>query len=348
METKIADLRSDTVTQPSDEMREAMTRAEVGDDVYGEDPSINRLENEVASLVGKEAALFMPSGIMGNLIAVLTHTSRGDAVILDPEAHIFYYEAGGSSLVGGLQLWPVTDLHTAEGLQNFKKELRPDDIHFAPARLLCLENSHNRKGGTVLKPEEQDAFYEAAREAGLSVHLDGARIFNAALALDCPVTALTRSCDSVMFCLSKGLGAPVGSMVAGTREFIEKARKNRKLMGGGMRQAGILAAAGLIALKQIPDLSADHLRALRLAEGLFGIPGLKITPFPPPTNIVIMNTEDLGLSATEFISKLQPYGVKAAYFGENLVRMVTHRDIDDNNIEQALIAVKEICSGYSG
>jgi threonine aldolase len=343
MITRMVDLRSDTVTLPSMEMREAISKAEVGDDVYGEDPSVNRLEREAAVLVGKEAALFVPSGTMGNLVAVLTHTSRGNAVILDPESHIFYYEAGGASLVGGVQFWPVKNLHSSEGLQNFKSALRPDNIHFAPAKLLCLENTHNRRGGAVLKPEEQAALYESAREAGLSVHLDGARIFNAAIALNCPVTALTRSCDSVMFSLSKGLGAPAGSILAGSASFIQLARRYRKILGGGMRQSGILAAAGLMALKHIPYLAADHRRALRLAEGLNRLPGLKVSPFPPPTNIIVINIEDTGLSPAEFLSILQSYGVKAVSFGANLVRMVTHRDINDDDIDWTLKAVEKIC-----
>jgi len=338
--TKIVDLRSDTVTLPNMEMREAMYRAEVGDDVFGEDPTVNQLESEAAVLVGKESALFVPSGTMGNLVAVLTHTSRGNTVLLDPESHIFYYEAGGSSLVGGVQLWPVQNLHSPEGLQNFKKALRPDNIHFAPAKLLCLENTHNRRGGTILKPEEQTAFFEAARESGLSVHLDGARIFHAATALNCPVTDLTRSCDSVMFCLSKGLGAPAGSILAGSESFIQAARRYRKLLGGGMRQAGILAAAGLIALKHIPHLAEDHSRAFRLAEGLSRLPGLKISPFPPPTNIIRVNIEDTGLSSGEFVSSLQSYGVKVIAFRENLIRMVTHRDISDSDIGWTLKAAE--------
>lgn len=343
MVAKIVDLRSDTVTLPNKEMREAMSRAEVGDDVFGEDPSVNRLEREAAELVGKEAALFVPSGTMGNLIAVLTHTSRGNAVILDPESHIFYYEAGGTSLVGGVQLWPVENLHSDDGLQNFKNALRPDNIHFAPAKLLCLENTHNRRGGTILKPEQQDAFFEAAVEAGLSVHLDGARIFHAAVALNCPVTTLTRSCHSVMFCLSKGLGAPVGSMLAGSTSFIQTARRYRKILGGGMRQAGVLAAAGTVALKHIPYLVEDHNRALRLAEGLARLPGLKISPFPPPTNIIVINVEETGMSSVDFVSRLQSYGVKAISFGTNLVRMVTHRDIKDSDIDWALKAVEKLC-----
>ncbi|MGI6318820.1 MAG: low-specificity L-threonine aldolase [Firmicutes bacterium] len=340
MNIKTVDLRSDTITLPSKEMRAAMARAEVGDDVYGEDPTVNLLESEAAALVGKEAALFVSSGTMGNLIAILTHTSRGDAVLLDPEAHIFYYEAGGASLIGGVQLWPVTNLHSYEGIDNLKKALRPPDQHFAPAALLCLENTHNRNGGTILKPEEQDKYYEIACKAKIPLHLDGARIFNAALALNCPVTDLTRSCDSIMFCLSKGLGAPVGSILAGSSSFIERARRYRKVLGGGMRQAGILAAAGLIALKNIPYLSEDHRRARILAEGITSRTIFRVTPSPPPTNMVIINTEPL--SSAEFLSRLESYGVKSIAFGENRVRMVTHLDISDEGIDWALEAIERL------
>ncbi len=340
MNIKTVDLRSDTITLPSKEMRAAMARAEVGDDVFGEDPTVNLLESEAAALVGKEAALFVSSGTMGNLIAVLTHTARGDAVILDPEAHIYYYEAGGSSLIGGVQLWPVKNLHSHEGITNLKKALRPPDQHFAPATLLCLENTHNRNGGTILKPEEQDQYYGIACKSEISLHLDGARIFNAALALNCPVTDLTRSCDSIMFCLSKGLGAPVGSILAGSVAFIERARRYRKVLGGGMRQAGILAAAGLIALKHIPYLSEDHRRAKKLAEGITSRTIFKVYPSHPPTNMVIIDTEPL--SSDEFLSRLESYGVKSIAFGENRVRMVTHLDVSDDDIDSALGAIEKL------
>lgn len=343
MVTKIVDLRSDTVTMPGPEMREAMARAAVGDDVFGEDPTVNELEKETAALVKKEAALFVPSGIMGNLIAVLTHTTRGDAVILDSESHIFYYEAGGSSLAGGVQLWPVENLHSAAGAEKLKKAIRPANLHFAPPALLCLENTHNRNGGTILPPEEQDLFFQIARGKGLAVHLDGARIFHAAVALNCPVTAFTRSCDSIMFCLSKGLGAPAGSILAGTDSFISQARRYRRLLGGGMRQTGILAAAGRLALKHIPHLTADHRRAFRLAEGLVRLAGLKVSPFPPPTNIVVLEVKDTGISAQEFITRLSALNVKAIDFDEYRVRLVTHRDISDNDIDFALAATEKLC-----
>ncbi len=348
MATKIVDLRSDTVTKPGPEMREAMAQAAVGDDVFGEDPTVNQLEKETAILVEKEAALFVPSGIMGNLIAVLTHTTRGDAVILDPESHIFYYEAGGSSLAGGIQLWPVENLHShpATGLEKLKKAIRPSNLHFAPPALLCLENTHNRNGGTILSPDEQNHFFQLARGKNLPVHLDGARIFHAAVALNCPVTAFTRSCDSIMFCLSKGLGAPVGSILAGTDSFISQARRYRRLLGGGMRQIGILAAAGRLALKHIPHLATDHRLALRLAEGLSLLPPLKVNPFPPPTNIIMLDVKETGLPALEFIALLSNFNIKAIDFDEYRVRLVTHRDISDDDIDYTLAAVQKISQKF--
>ena len=340
--SKIIDLRSDTVTLPTSEMREAMAMAAVGDDVFGEDPTVNSLEQEGAALAGKEAAIFLPSGTMGNLVAVLSHTSRGDAVLLDRDSHIFYYEAGGSSLAGGVQLWPVSGLHRSETVKKVKDAVRPPNIHFAPARLLCLENTHNRMGGTIMHPREQENVYDKAKELGLSIHLDGARIFNAAAAMDCTVTEFTRGCDSVMFCLSKGLGAPAGSLLAGPASFIERARRNRKLLGGGMRQSGILAAAGLLALEHRHALAEDHRRARELAKGLSALAGLTVDPFPPPTNMVIVYTSGTGLAPEKFCSLLEKNNIKAIPFGEACVRMVTHRDINDNDLKQVLHAVKTL------
>lgn len=345
MVAKIVDLRSDTVTRPGPEMREVMAQAAVGDDVFGEDPTVNQLEKESAALVEKEAALFVPSGIMGNLIAVLTHTARGDAVILDPESHIFYYEAGGSPLAGGIQFWPVKNLHAhpAAGAKLLKEAIRPADLHFAPPTLLCLENTHNRNGGTILSPDEQNLFFQIASNKGLAVHLDGARIFHATAALNCPIIAFTHACDSIMFCLSKGLGAPAGSILAGTDSFINRARRYRRLLGGGMRQIGILAAAGRLALKHIPHLAADHRLAYRLAEGLTRLSPLKVDPFPPPTNIVMLGVKNTGLSARGFIAQLSALNVKALDFDEHRVRLVTHRDVNAEDIAYTLTAVEKIC-----
>ena len=341
MENKHVDLRSDTITLPTVEMREAMARAVVGDDVYGEDPMVKQLEQEGAACVGKEEAVFLPSGTMGNLVAVLSHTGRGDAVLLDSESHIFYYEAGGASVVGGVQFWPLEGLHAGVGaVEKIEKGVRPPDQHFAPVRLLCLENTHNRLGGVIMPPKAMDDIYSTAHHLGLRVHLDGARIFNAAAALDIPVTDLTCHCDSVMFCLSKGLGAPVGSLLAGDASFIAKARSNRKLLGGGMRQAGVLAAAGLLALEHRHALKDDHRRARELARGLSALPGLRVDPSPPPTNIIIVHTAEIKLSPEKFCDFLEEKGIRAIPFGENRVRMVTHRDISDEDIKRAINGVE--------
>lgn len=337
-----ADLRSDTVTLPDEAMRKAMAEARVGDDVFGEDPTVNELEQTAAVLLGKEAALFLPSGTMANLAAVLAHTRRGDAVLVDPEAHIFYYEAGGASLFGGNQLWPVEELHSEKGLENLHKAIRPSNIHFAPPALLCLENTHNRRGGAVLSAEEQEARCKIAHHSGLAVHLDGARIFNAAIANNQEPSTFTRGCDSVMFSLSKGLGAPAGSLLAGSQPFIQEARRYRKVLGGGMRQVGILAAAGLVALERRGELQDDHRRAQELARGLNRLPGIAVDPFPPPTNMVMVKTGGSGLSAGEVTDRLEEHGIQALPFGEYTVRLVLHRNVSDAGVEKTLQAAERI------
>ncbi|HHY38241.1 MAG TPA: low specificity L-threonine aldolase, partial [Clostridia bacterium] len=251
------DLRSDTVTRPTPEMRRAMAEAEVGDDVYGEDPSVRQLEEIAAETMGKEAALFVASGTMGNQVALMAHTRRQDEVLLEAESHIFFYEAGGMAVLSGLMPFPI---RTEDGIlrpTDLERALRPSDIHFPKPSLVCLENTHNRHGGRVAGVEEIKKTCDFAHAHGLKVHLDGARIFNAAVALGVNVKSLVKDVDSVMFCLSKGLCAPVGSMLAGTRDFIEEARRCRKLLGGGMRQAGVLAAAGIVALKTMVDRLAE-------------------------------------------------------------------------------------------
>ena len=341
------DLRSDTVTLPDAAMKQAMVEAPLGDDVFGDDPTVKLLEKNAAELVEKDSTVFMPSGTMGNLAAVLAHTSRGDAVILDAESHIFYYEAGGSSVVGGVQFWPVADLHCSGGSKKVLQAVRPLDQHFAPARLLCLENSHNRQGGTVLRPDELQSYYQAAQETRLHVHLDGARIFNASTALNCHVTEFTRCCDSVMFCLSKGLGAPIGSILAGPAPFIESARRYRKLLGGGMRQAGILAAAGLAALQNIPLLKEDHRRALALAQGLANLNHLKVDPFPPPTNIILLSLKEAKTDTEDLLQHLESHGIQAIPFGKDLIRMVIHKDINDRDINYVLNTVSAYLKTFS-
>lgn len=275
----LVDLRSDTVTKPSPEMRRAMAEAEVGDDVYGEDPTVRELEETGAALVGQEAGLFVPSGTMGNQVAVLTHTRRGDEVFLEAESHIYYYEVGDIAALAGAQPRPIPGSRGRFTAADLRAAVREPNIHYPNPRLVCLENTHNRAGGAVWRPEEVDAVVEAAHELGLAIHLDGARLFNAAVALGLPAARLARGVDSVMFCLSKGLGAPVGSLLCGPAEWIERARKERKRLGGGMRQAGILAAAGLWALRHnVERLAEDHANARWLAEQLAQIRGLRVDP----------------------------------------------------------------------
>jgi len=338
---KTIDLRSDTVTRPDAKMRAAMAAAEVGDDVYGEDPTVNRLQELGAQLVGKEAALFVPSGTAGNQIALLAHTERGNEVILDEEAHIYYYEAGSPAMLAGVQPRPVRGLLSADGPEVLRRSLRPQNIHFPVTRLICLENTFNRGGGTVMPPAVMAELYNIAVEHGLAVHLDGARIFNAAAALDCEAQELTRYCDSVMFCLSKGLGAPVGSLLAGSREFIEKARRYRKALGGGMRQAGVLAAAGLVALQNIPRLKEDHVHARRLAEGLAGLPGVEVDLTNVQTNMVVVKFTGR-LTAADFVRELALKGVKCNTTGPDTVRLVTHLDVAAADIEYSLAAMREV------
>jgi threonine aldolase len=337
----IVDLRSDTVTQPTEEMRAAMARAEVGDDVYGEDPTVNRLQEMAAGLMGKEAALFVPSGTMGNLAAILAHCARGDEMILGDRAHTFLFEAGGAAALGGIQ--PHTLPNQADGtldLDDIEAAIRPDDPHYPISRLISLENTHNRCGGVVLRVDYTRAVGEIAHRHGLRLHLDGARIFNAATALGVRAAALAAPADSVTFCLSKGLCAPVGSVLCGTKEFIQRARRMRKMLGGGMRQAGIIAAAGIVALEKMVDrLSEDHRRARTLAEGLSRVPGLLIETDPPQTNMVFLSLADwVPLSAEVMLRRLENQGIRAGLVEARRFRLVTHLGIDDAAIERAVAA----------
>ncbi len=318
-----------------------MASAEVGDDVYGEDPTVKRLEETAASLLGKQAALFAPSGTMANQIAVLTHTARGDEILLDSEAHIYFYEVGGPALLAGVQTRQVTGLLSENGPAALKQSLRPQDIHFPHTSLLCLENTFNRGGGTILSPEIMREMYRIAQDSGLKVHVDGARIFNAAVGLGVDVKVFAEHCDSLMFCLSKGLAAPVGSLLVGTQEFIERARRYRKALGGGMRQAGILAAAGLVALDSIDRLAEDHANARRLAEGLSQLPGLRVALEKVQTNIVVI--EVIGRhSAADVVRLLSERGIRCGASGPTTIRMVTHKDVCAKDIEYALQVVKEV------
>lgn len=318
-----------------------MAAAVVGDDVYGEDPTVKQLEETAAAILGKEAALFVPSGTMGNQIAVLTHTNRGDEVILDSEAHIYYYEVGGPALLAGVQLRPVTGLLSEEGPALLRQSLRPEDLHFPHTSLICLENTFNRGGGTILSPRVMEELYTIAQERDLRVHVDGARIFNAAVGLGVDVKDFSRSCDSIMFCLSKGLAAPVGSLLAGSREFIARARKYRKALGGGMRQAGVLAAAGLVALRMAERLAEDHAHARRLAEGLAQLPGLRVDLAKVQTNIVVVEVAP-AKTAADLAGELTRRGIKCAAFGPATLRLVTHKDVSTGDIDYALQVAKEI------
>ena len=340
----VIDLRSDTVTHPTAVMRRAMFEAEVGDDVYGEDPTVNRLEELAAKKMAKEAALFTVSGTMGNLTAVLTHTHRGDEIILGSEAHIFWYEVGGASALGGVIIHTVpNDKQGRMSLDDIEGAIRGQNIHYPVTTLLCLENTHNRCGGAVLTVDYTKKACQLAHGKGLRVHLDGARIFNAAVTLAVPAARLVKDADSVSFCLSKGLSAPVGSLLCGNKAFIEKARKTRKMLGGGMRQAGVLAAAGIVALETMIDrLAEDHINARRLALGLSRIKGIQIDPKNVPTNIVMFDL-DGRLDGTRFNESLNKKGVKIGSRGMNSFRAVTHREIFSENVDEALERIESVC-----
>lgn len=336
----VIDLRSDTVTQPTEEMREAMARATVGDDVFGEDPTVRELEALAAEMLGKERGLFMPSGTMANLVAVMTHTQKGDEVLVEAEAHTYYYEVGSISAVAGVMPRPIPGRHGYVTPDQVRAAVRPPNVHFPIPRLLCLENTHNRAGGMPFGPQEMDAVCLTARELGLAVHVDGARIFNAAVAFAVPAKQLVRYADSVMFCVSKGLSAPVGSVLLGSADFIERARRFRKMVGGGMRQAGVIAAAGVIALRTMVDrLATDHAHARRLAEGISHIPALSVDLSRVRTNIVLAAVDER-LPATELTDRLKHEGVLALSTGPSAIRMVTHRHISAQDIERALDAIR--------
>ncbi len=339
------DLRSDTVTKPTPAMRRAMAEAEVGDDVYGEDPTVNRLQERAAEIFEKEAALFVPTGSMGNQIAVKLHTRPGTEVVIEERGHIFNFEMAAMAAVSGTLARPVksTDGTGILTWADIATGLHVNSAYYvAPTGLVALENSHNLAGGTVYSRARTAEICAHAHALNLPVHLDGARIFNAAAALDEPVAALARPADSVMFCLSKGLGAPVGSLLLGTRAFIAEARGWRKVLGGGMRQAGVLAAAGLVALNESPQqLPEDHANARRLATGLVELPGVQIDPAQVVTNIVIFDIKNTGRAADEICAQLSERNVRASGFG-TAIRMVTHYDVTRADIEAALTALREV------
>jgi len=338
---KVIDLRSDTITLPTDEMRRAMYEAEVGDDVHREDPTINRLEELAARVMGKESALFTTSGTMSNLLGVLTNTRPGDEIIVGSEAHMLWYEVGGASTLGGVIIRTVpNDEGGRLAPADVEKTIRPENIHFPRTTLLCLENTHNRCGGAVLTGEYTEEISGLAHKRGLLVHLDGARIFNAAVALGVRAEELVAPVDTVSFCLSKGLSAPVGSLFCGTVEAAERARKWRKMLGGGMRQAGIIAAAGIVAIEKMVDrLAEDHANAKRFAAGLAQIPGFSVSPEKVQTNIVNF---EFPQKVGDFVVKIGERGVKFLSRGGRSVRAVTNRMVSAEDIEEALKRINRL------
>src|SRR5579863_6514203 len=337
------DLRSDTVTRPTASMRRAMADAEVGDDVYLEDPTVNALERRAAEIFGKEAALFVPSGCMGNLIAIKVWTHHGDEVICEERSHVNLYELASMSAIAGCMPRVARGDDGILTWPQIESVIRPRIYYDSQTALVCLENTHNMAGGTTYTVERINEICGHAHAAQLKVHLDGARVFNAAVALGVDVAIMTRNLDSVMFCLSKGLGAPVGSMIVGSQEFIDKARIYRKMFGGGMRQVGVLAAAGRIAIEESPKrLHIDHQNAQRLAEGLAQIPSLRIDPKSVKTNIVIFDCQATGMDAVQFCDALKPHGIWALDTAPYSVRFVTHCDVDAQGIERTLRVVHQL------
>src|SRR5581483_6239571 len=341
MPERIVDLRSDTVTQPTPAMREAMYRAEVGDDVYGEDPTVNRLEALAAERLGKEAALLLLSGTMGNLVGLLAQTRRGDEAIVGEHSHIFLNEAGGAAALGGVQLFPIPSVRGVLDPARVEAAIRPENVHYPRTALVCLENTHNRDGGAAVSVEATDAVAEVAHRHGLRVHLDGARLFNAAVALGVPASRLVQSVDSVTFCLSKGLGCPMGSILAGSAAYIKEARRWRKMVGGGLRQAGIIAAAGIVALETMVDrLAEDHRNARRLAEGLSQLPGIAVDLDAVQTNIVMLEIVDPRIDPWQFVRAMAEQGVKIGSPYGRRIRAVTHYQITPDDIDYTLRAAE--------
>ncbi|MCE7734590.1 MAG: aminotransferase class I/II-fold pyridoxal phosphate-dependent enzyme [Candidatus Heimdallarchaeota archaeon] len=339
-QSSVIDLRSDTVTQPTDEMRDAAAAAVLGDDVFGDDPTVIELEAYAAKLLGKEAALFVTSGTQGNLVSLLSHTKLGDEVLLEKESHIYNYEVGGVSAIAGI--FPRT-FESEKGFiegSKIRSLIRAENIHYPDSTLFCLENTHNRHGGVALSPEEISEMTTVIKEYDLKIHLDGARIFNATAYHNTDVKNYTKNVDSINVCLSKGLSAPIGSIVAGNEEFVQIARKKRKMLGGGMRQVGIIAAPGLIALRDMRErLVIDHIHARQLAEGLTEN-GVNV--WPTQTNIVVCDISKFMKNSTEAVERLKSKNVLSVPFGNNLVRLTTHRHIIDSDIEEVIDIVSKV------
>ncbi|MBB6215544.1 threonine aldolase [Anaerosolibacter carboniphilus] len=340
---RFIDLRSDTVTMPTDAMREAMYKAEVGDDVYGDDPTVSKLEAYAAALLGKESALFVPSGTFGNQLALFTHCKRGNEVILSDDSHIVMHEVGGASVIAGVQL---RTLPTKKGEMNPREvasKIRGEDIHYPSTGLICLENAHSN--GRVISLENMAEIYGIAKNHGIPVHLDGARVFNAATYLNIDVKEITKYCDSIMCCLSKGLCAPVGSILAGSKDFIDKARKGRKLMGGGLRQSGFLAAAGLVALQDmIHRLKEDHENALLLGRELSKIPGIKVEMDDIHLNMVFFDMQDTGYDSDQLVDEFFNRGIKINSAEDGIMRFVTNYWVSEEDVRHVVKTMKELLS----
>jgi len=339
---KIIDMRSDTVTVPTPSMRRAMSKAEVGDDVFGEDPTVNRLEEIAAQLTGKEAALFVASGTMANIVSQMTHCSRGDEMILGDQAHIFFYEQGGSAALGGIHSRTVPNQPDGTlAIEDIEEAVRPENIHFPRTKLIVLENTHNRCSGSPLDAKYMRLVGRIARRFDLRIHVDGARLFNAAVALGTTARDLCLNSDSVSFCLSKGLAAPAGSLVCGSRQFIAEARRVRKLLGGGMRQAGVLAAAGIVALTEMIDrLAEDHHHAKKLAQGLAGIKGIGVQTEKVKTNLVFFEIASKNLTAVDLVNRLGERGIRMLPTGPRRIRAVTHYQITSRDIDYVLTTLR--------
>ena len=344
---KYIDLRSDTVTKPTDEMREAMARAEVGDDVYGDDPTARRLQERAAEIFGKDAALFVPSGTMGNQIAVRLHTQPGQEVIIEERSHMFNLEMAGMAVISGVLAHPIRCPDGIMDWDSIEAAIRPASSYFAQTGLIAIENTQNLAGGTVMSFERMQDIAGRAHQRGIPVHLDGARIFNAAIVLNREVAEIAALFDSVMFCLSKGLGAPVGSMLVGSRELIERALPVRRMLGGGMRQVGVLAAAGLVALEKMTSrLNEDHKNAQLLAQGLAGIRGIGIDPERVQTNILVFDVTGSGQTPSVLVAELKRRGVLANAINARQIRMVTHKDVSRADCEEALGMIRELLEAH--
>jgi len=336
----IVDLRSDTVTRPSDEMFEAMRSAPLGDDVLGDDPTVIELERLGAEMTGKQASLFVPSGTMGNQIALACHCQRSDAIIIEEEAHILYYEVGASALIAGVVSWTLPSTRGTMDPANVEKHFLKANLHTPGTTLLCLENTHNRAGGAIIPLDAMAAYRQIGDRTGMKIHLDGARVFNASVALGVPVSEITQHVDSVNFCLSKGLRSPVGSLLCGSQEFIDKARIWRKRLGGGMRQAGILAACGIVSLtKNVDRLADDHRRAKQIGQAISELPGFSVDASTVETNMVMVQTTE---SAPKMMDGLAQKGLWCLPTGPNTLRLVLHADIDDAKVDQAIEAFKAV------